>query len=273
MGVQMAEDWRKALRDVRKRLGLTQDRLAELAGISPDTLRGYENGRRSPRRDHLAAVLTALRLEHGERRKILEGAGFVAEPRSQLEQYAGLWHTEASALAECGRHRWPSFVTDEFARVVGANTVAQAIWGVDLDREFASPVERNLLSVASDPRFADRCLNWDEAIGTIIAVFKAHDWAPESVDTPGPYFAAVLAHFLKGDPKYVSRFLKIWQSTSPIWERKERWTYPVIWQSPGYPRMHFEALTTTASMIDGLGFNDWIPLDADTWRGLAQLAE
>ena len=103
----------------------------------------------------------------------------------------------------------------------------------DLQVEFADPIDRNLLSVASNPRFADRCLNWDEAIGAIVAVFKAHDWSPEHVEDPGPYFAGVMERFLQGDPKYVRRFLDVWESAPSSWNKKVRWTYPIVWNEPG----------------------------------------
>ncbi|MDP9238501.1 MAG: helix-turn-helix domain-containing protein [Chloroflexota bacterium] len=264
----MSDAWRAQLREVRKRLGLTQQRLGELSDLSVDAIRGYERGQRSPRREHLTAILDGLQLEHAERRAILEGAGFVADARSDGADMAPFWHTTESAESECDRHGWPAFVTDEFARVVSANQAAQRLWGVDLTREFLDPVERNLLSLASDPRFADRCLNWEEFVGTILAVFKAHDWAPGNIEDPPPYFGAVFERFMKGDAKYVGRFFALWEATSADWGRKERWGYPVVWKDPECGVMRFDALTSIASMDDGLAFNDWHPVDAETWRVL-----
>jgi transcriptional regulator with XRE-family HTH domain len=263
----MAE-WRRALRDVRERLKLSRSEAARISGVTADTIKSYELGRRKPSRHHLAAVLTAYRLNHVEQREILGGAGFVGEDRAQTGGVHFNWYDAEEAEAEAQRHPWPAFVLDEFSRVVAANDAAQALWGVDLRHEFTNPVERNLLSVASMPRFADRCINWDEAIGIILSVFKAHDWAPEQVEDPGPYFAAVMEHFLKGDPKYVGRFFKLWESAPATWEKKERWCYPVVWDEPGIGVMRFDAMATPASHPDGLAFNDWIPLDAETWTAL-----
>jgi len=52
-----SEGWRTLLREARRRLGITRLELAERAGLSPDTIRAYELGRRRPRRDHLELIV------------------------------------------------------------------------------------------------------------------------------------------------------------------------------------------------------------------------
>ena len=39
----------------------------------------------------------------------------------------------------------------------------------------------------------------------------------------------------------------------------------MVWNHPGIGTMRFEALTSSANMVEGLAFNDWIPCDAATW--------
>jgi transcriptional regulator with XRE-family HTH domain len=156
------DEWRRALREARERLGLSRDEAARLSGVSMNTVKSYELGRRRPLRHHLGAVLTAYRLNREEQRPILEGAGFVANDGWEGDGSGHLWHSAEEAEAEVQRHDWPAFVLDEFVRVVAANDAAQRLWGVDLRHEFTSSVDRNLLSVASNPRFADRCVNWDK---------------------------------------------------------------------------------------------------------------
>src|SRR4029078_7920957 len=97
----------------------------------------------------------------------------------------------------------------ERAQVVAANALVQLVWGVDMEREYPDPLERNLLAVARDPRFAGRLVNWDEAVAVIVATFKSYHRAPETVEEPSPYFASVLERFLAGDPKYVGGFLDL----------------------------------------------------------------
>jgi len=266
------DEWRVQLRQAREHLRLSREDAAGLAGVGAPTIKSYELGRRRPPHAKLTALLTAYRLNREEQRRILEGAGFVSDDHPEAAAGNHIWYTAAEAEAEVRRHAWPAFVMDEFVRVVAANDAAQRLWGVDLRVEFTNPVDRNLLSVASNPRFADRCVNWDEALRHMLAAFKGHDWAPERVERPGPYFAAVLDRFMQGDPRYVARFLKAWDAAPATWSNKVRWSYPVVWDEPGIGVMRFESLTSPANDPDGLAFNDWIPLDAATWERLGQLA-
>jgi len=76
---------------------------------------------------------------------------------------------------------------------------------------------------------------------------------------------------MEGDPKYVARFLQLWETAPSAWDKKARWTYPVVWDEPGIGILRFESIASPANDPDGLAFNDWIPLDAATWQGLEQL--
>ena len=263
-----AQDWSVELRRARKALRLSQRALADLAGVAPQTVKAYEHKLRHPSRALLTAVLDALKLERGGRNQILMSAGF-APDGSQLgpDRTPGYMLTldEATQMAECCR--WPSFVLDEFMEVLAANSAAQRLWGVDLRSEFTGPLDRNLLGVASNPRFADRCVNWSQVVGTMVGVFKGHHRGPETFESPSSYLAQVLEHFLQGDPKYVRRFLRLWEATPPT-PHKIRWSYPVVWQEPGIGRLRFDCFVSVANEPDGLAFNDWIPLDADTWVAL-----
>lgn len=122
----------------------------------------------------------------------------------------------------------------------------------------------SLLSVASDNRFVDKLLNWDECVRVIAGVFKGQPQSPESLDAPSAYFNEVLAEFASGDPTFLSRFLTIFAEAPPE-EPKCRGQYPVIWRDDEFGTMRFLGVRTTASEPDGYGFNDWIPVDADTW--------
>ena len=80
----------------------------------------------------------------------------------------------------------------------------------------------------------------------------------------------MLDRFLKGDPKYVGRLMQLWQETLPR-EPKVRWEYEVLWNEPGIGRMRFLAVVNTASEPDGLAFNDWMPVGAETWKNFEAL--
>jgi transcriptional regulator with XRE-family HTH domain len=178
--------WNDRLRRARRVVGMTQAALAQAAGISMQTVRAYERRRRHPTRPHLVAMLDALRVERGERNTILTSAGFAADGRSLRPPGDDLAFTRAEAGAEVRCYRWPAFVTDEFATVVSANRAAETLWAVDVAEELADAIDRNLLTVLSNPRFADHVLNWEEAVTIVISVFKGHHRGGEDLDHPSP---------------------------------------------------------------------------------------
>lgn len=163
---------------------------------------------------HLLAVLDAMKVERGKRRELLIATGFASDVLELGARYVTL-RTREEIVSEVERYRWPSFILNDAMEVVGANTPAQRLWGVDMRGEFTDPIDRNLLSLASNPRFADRCMNWDAIIGEMISIFKGHHQGPELLDHPSPYFAAVLERFLKGHRGYVARFMHLWESVTP----------------------------------------------------------
>jgi transcriptional regulator with XRE-family HTH domain len=265
----MKPEWAVRVREARRRLGVSQGTLAELVQLSPDTIRAYESARRNPSRRQLKAVIEALRIERGEANRILESAGY-ASPITNNGMTPDAEFSREEAAAEVEIYPWPAFVNNELAEVVFANTVAQRVWDVDLNTELTNPVERNLLSVASNPRFGGRCTNWEEAVGQLIGTFKGHHRGPEELDAPSPYLSAVLEHFMKGDPQYVARFLALWNTAEPA-TPKRRWTYRIDWRIEGVGDMRFRCFTSTCNEHEGLVFQDWVPMDAESWESLARL--
>jgi len=261
------------LTEARTRLGLSQAELAARAHVSLASVKSYEQGRRHPSRPYLVAMLDALQIDRGWRNEILSAAGFspdglAVRPHNIEEwQFSGL-----EADKEIATYAWPSFVLTERMEVIAANAVAQALWGVDLRREFVDPIERNLISVASNPRFADRISNWDEAMETVAAMAKGFHRTDETLEDPSPYLRAVLERFLAGDPRYVQRLAKAWErATFTRTQQRVRWSYAVDWDEPDIGPMRFRCLVSTMSEIDGLAVNDWIPRDAESWTNLDRL--
>jgi transcriptional regulator with XRE-family HTH domain len=269
----MGESWFAQLAQARASLGISQEDLAARSHVSAASIRAYETGKRHPSRVYLTAILDALKLDHASRNVTLAAAGYVPDgPSLPMGEPRGTFsRSEATTLVHAAR--WPAFVIDEFTSIIAANDLAQRIWGVDLREEFTDPLDRNLLSVASNPRFADRCLNWEEAVSLIVAVFKRKEWGePERIDAPSPPFAAVLERFLNGDSKYVARLIDIWQKVpAGYWDEKMRWSYPVVWNQPGAGVIRFECVVTVASHADCTNFNDWVPVGSDSWSVLERL--
>jgi putative transcriptional regulator len=259
-------NWSDGIRGARRAAGLTQRALAELTGISLQTVRAYERRRRHPSRAHLVAMLDVLRTERGERNRILSEAGFAPDGMALRPPVPDLLFSEDEAAREIERYGWPVFVTDEFARMVGANQPAQRLWRVDLSRELLDPAERNMLTALANPRIADHIANWDEVASVVASVFKGHHRGGEDIEQPSPYFRAVLDRFAAGDARYVSRFAAIWRD-APAPPHKTRWSYEVAWRHP-HGLLRFQSFASSANEPDGLAFHDWIPLDGATWAAL-----
>ena len=268
----MAKEWSRRLRDARESLGLSRSELAARASLSGETIRAYETGKRNATAPTLRAIIDALGLEQVERNQVLTAAGFAPEgPPLAPEVTAGYVFTVEEAALQIEEYAWPSMVINESMEIVAANQVAQRLWSIDLFREFPNPVDRNLLTVASDPRFGGKVVNWDEAVGTAIAVLKGHHRGAETEpEGTSAYFAEVIQRFSAGDPEFVGRFVRLWQDVQPRMP-KVRWSYPLVWEEPEVGTLRFEIIVSSASEPDALAFNDWIPLDAATWAALSDL--
>ena len=265
-------EWPGSLILARKGTGLSRQELASRAGISAESVRAYEVGRRKPSRATLVAILDALKLSRNHRDEMLMEAGYAPDGVSLgPDQYPDYMFTLEQAQEHLESMPWPAFVLDEVLEVVAANQLVQDLWGVDLRHEFTERFERNMMAVASNPRFTDHLLDWEELTASGISVFKGHHMGPEDLAAPSPVFNQLLAHFAAGDPQYVARFLNLWQKTPPR-TPKVRWWYPVGWRY-GDATMRFRGMVTTCNEPHGLAFNDWIPLDAESWTALEQLRE
>jgi transcriptional regulator with XRE-family HTH domain len=271
----MSDDgkWRAELRDARKRLGVTQRALAEQAGVSFEAIRGYESGRRKAPRERLEALIVALKIPNATANVIRESAGYA--PVNFLfagDEYRDFFFTLEELPAAVDETPWPQFVVNDAFEVVAANSWICAVWDIDFAEEqrTRTRAQMNVLSVASDHHFADRLKNWDEVIAMFVSIFKAPSPTSYSLDEPTPYFNEVIAQFLSGDPAFLARLFKIWTATEPR-KAKVRSSYQIVWEHLEFGIMRFRCVITNASYPDALSFNDWIPLDAETWQVLARV--
>jgi transcriptional regulator with XRE-family HTH domain len=267
------ENWSDMLAAARTRLRLTQAELAALTHISANTIKAYEAGRRHPSRPYLVAMLDALKIGREERNRILLDAGYASDGYEIGPWvYGQFMFTSEEAAAFIEGYDWPAFLLTEMMDLAAANAAAQRLWHVDLTREFLEPGDRNLLSVVSDPRFGPRLANMPEALRVMASVFRGHHRGAETLDDPSPVFGAMLERFMTGDRAYLQMLLEAWQDAVPR-TPKIRWEYPVVWSDPDVGTLRFRALVNPAAEPDGLAFNDWIPLDAQTWDGLRRLED
>jgi transcriptional regulator with XRE-family HTH domain len=262
-------DWYISLRGARQRANLTRKELARLSGIALETLRAYETGRRKPSRDNLETVLQTLKLDRTEGNRIRLSLGLAPDSRDYGVGDSRYYRVE-ELQAEMERLPWPVFAPNELMDLVFANTVALRLWRVDLSREFLEPGERNFFRIASNPRFADRVVNWDEAVGTMVGMWKGHHRGRETLEQPSPYFQRLLQDFLAGDPKYVRRLLDLWERV-PAREPKVRFHYRPVIRDPEVGEMRFLGILGPANETEALAWHDWIPTDAESWQRLTTL--
>lgn len=263
-------EWFQMLVDIRNRLGISQAELAARAHVSLASVKAYEQGKRHPSRPYLTAILDALKVDRTARNDILDAAGYASDWQELTPITPEVAFNVETAQLEIDRTQWPSFVMTEMSEVIVANRLAERLWGVDLSSEFKEVADRSFLALASNPRFADRCVNWDECVGVIVGVFKGHFRGAEDLGNPSPYFKSMLDRFLQGDPRYVARFLHLWQEV-PGRIVELRWHYPVVWEDPIAGRMRFDCIASPANERDGWAFNDWVPVDSASWIALEKM--
>jgi transcriptional regulator with XRE-family HTH domain len=261
-------DCASELKLARRSLGISQRQLAEMAHVSVQTVKAYENGRRNPTRPLLAAIAGALDLDRAARNRLFVAAGFAPDDGDPGQREAASDLSLEEAIAEAGLCGWPVHVENERMEVLAANRACQRLWGVGLGAEPLGPLERNMLSFATSPLFRERLANWDEVIAAMVGALKGR--RPAASDGPGSYLAALIERLSQGQSRAVGRFQELWQKT-PARTPKLRWSFEVEWREPGHGTLHFRESVSPCSLVDGLFFVDWLPTDAATWAALQEM--
>lgn len=256
--------WSRLLAQARDSVGLSQERLAASSGVSLGSVKAYEQGRRHSSRAQLVAMLDAMKVSRATRNAVLVAAGFASEPVAEAKQGPSRGLTAEEAIDEIGRYRWPSFLCNENAEILGANIAGRKMWQIE---PFGSLFRLGdpALCVATHPDICRRLVNWDEAVGQQIAGWKSHSRGAETLEQPSVYFENVLTRLNRGDPQAVKRFLHLWDLTPPSFHALQRWPYQIIWEEPGYGVMRFQCFAWSVNAEEGLDIDDWIPEDAESW--------
>jgi transcriptional regulator with XRE-family HTH domain len=258
--------WSILLSLARESVGLSQLRLAELSGVSLGSVKAYEQGRRHASRNHLSAMLVAMRVSFRVRNEVLEAAGYAPDDQGEaVDPGKRRRMVELSqAVAEISEYRWPAYVANENGEILGANLAGMKLWRIQPHGGFFQ-LGDPAICAATHPEIAPRIVNWDEAVGQQIAHFKSSVLGEESLQEPSPYFERVIDLLERGDSAYVERFLQLWERTLPAYPTHHRWPYNVAWEEPEFGRMRFKCFAWTVNEVDGLDIDDWIPADAETW--------
>lgn len=259
--------WYEHLRDLRRSRHLAPSELATCSGISRDSIRSYESGRRRPSQQRLSRLLGCLGADGQTRNIILTYAGFA--PDSARGRYAEPNLSEKEAVALLGRRPWPAFLLNHRADVLAGNAAGRRFLG--LPRVNEHPRRESVLNLATRRALATRCLNWDEAVVALIGEFKAGNPGAESLDTSGSAFARLLDAVCAGDPSLAGKFTRLW-ATTPAWEGGfTRQSYETIWKAGRGGRIRLRCVISCVNADVGLYVHDWHPADAASHRSLEQV--
>jgi transcriptional regulator with XRE-family HTH domain len=263
-------NWRTIIRAERLRVGLTQAEVARQAGLAGETIRKYEAGTRLPSREALERILEVLQVPVSTVHAVMLDRGFHhPESRFLPNKEPGYYFTLGELPDAVDQVPWPMFTSNELGEIAAANRAAQALWGLDFAAELGrrSRVTANLFVAMAEPGIADRIANWDEILRHFVALYKAVPAAQTMLDAPGALFSEIIAAFATVSPQRLGRLFELWQTTPPR-EAKVRWMYPVVWREPGFPEIRFHGIVNPASEPLGIGFNEWIPVDAASHAAL-----
>ena len=256
-------DWHDLIRAERRRLGITQTELAERAGLSPETIRKYEAGTRTPSRASVERVLAALQAPHTTVRRVLLDLGMAAPGNlyglGGIEDYR-FTIPELRAFVE--ETPWPQFVINNTLEIVVANAATQALWEMDLSLEVLERTRArvNLLAILAHHRLRQSLKNRFEIMAIVVSVLKVFPESRTLLDAPGSLFAEVFDAFAATDPKAINKLYALWERTPPA-SQKLRWNFPVIWAEPEIGEIRLIGTVTAASHVNSLVFVDWIPRD------------
>ncbi len=262
-------DWRALLREQRRAKGISQPELARRADLSLSAVKAYERGERHPSREALAAIVDAVGMPTEQANRLYAGAGYAIDMRRILhERYAPRpmeWFDN-----EIGRYRWPVLVTNQSGDVLAANRPFRDLIGIPAHERLPHP-RWNFIVTASEPAYAGRLENWDEAMSFMIGLGKAEARWEVNVERPSPWTNDAYRRFLEGDPAYITRLLRLWEAAPPI-DLTTRMSYPIRWREEGGELLSFTATMHMADLWQDLTWHDWIPLDAQTWQKLSGTA-
>ena len=263
-------DWRASLREFRTARHLSQNDVAQLSNLSTASVRAYENGSRHPTPEALAAMITAIGLTPEQAAPIRAGAGYTVDLRWLMSgRYTPSTIEELTERAE--RYAWPVWITNIAGQILVENRAFRTCLGKELADSFAAdPAQRNFISAASNPLFADRVVNWDQAVSFMISVAKGETRTEHNLERPSGYTADAITRFLQGDPSYVRRLMMLWADTQPH-PNSMRAEYPWHWRALDGRVMRFTCILHVADIWNELLWGDYIPDDAETWQVLSEL--
>jgi PAS domain-containing protein len=199
---------------------------------------------------------------------VFVGAGYAGNWRAIFHDAYGPhpmdWFTE-----EVERYAWPVFVTNEASDIIAANSKVRALLGIPSGQQPPGP-EWNFLARSSDPSYAERLENWDEAMTFVIGLGKGLRRRHVNPERQPPWVTDAYQRFLQGEPEYVTRMLRLWDDAEPL-PLTTRMHCPVRWRRENGDLLCFTGVMTVADVWQVLAWHDWIPENAETISLLQEL--
>lgn len=263
------EAFQDLLKELRRQANLTQAELGGRAGVSPQTIASYEEGRRRPSRRTAQEIAAAAGANDTERARLLAAAGHEPAPDSPVSEIKRRRIPFPTIHEELASYTWPSMVMSEDFEILAWNAAANDVAEIDLGRDLARPGARQQLRMAAMPHFRQRMRNWDDVIGVMIALYKFETMEVTAGGSQNPYFGALVASLAGEYPEFFPHLIELWMRTAP-WPQHTRVTFPVTWLVSDGTLLHFDGTLTSWSDYDGSGAQDWFPGDATTIEWLEQ---
>jgi hypothetical protein len=232
-------------------------------------MKAYESGDRHPSRETLQAIIVGLGLPLEEANRVLAGAGYAIDMRYIINERYEPRPVEWFA-AEVERYSWPVFVTNQSSAMLASNRVGRRLLGIPLNDKLPQP-KWSFLARASDPAYAARVDNWDEVMSFMLGILKGEQRYEGNLERMPPPVIEPFQQFLSGDPAYITRMLRLWESASPV-PITTRMSGHVRWRAESGELLSFTGTMHVADLWQELAWLDWIPEDEITWTLLRQMA-
>lgn len=253
----------QVLKLLRVSRGLTQREFATAVGLSVDTVRSYESGRRIPGHDTVAAIAESLGASRAERRELFGAAGDDVRSSPQLDVIRMRRPRAEGIEAELAHYEWPCLVVNERHELLAWNNLANAVAEAALAELLPTQSERSLLWMASLDHFQERLDNWDELIGRLVSTFRLEGVALDRGSPPPPYLQALIARLAAEREQTLNRFSRLWFQPDQ-WREGMRNLHPIRWRLADGTELCFTGAFRDWSIFDGSFVFDWTPGDSTT---------
>ena len=261
--------WYELVHQARRGTKLSRQALAELSGVSPETVYSYEHNRRSPSRENLIRLAEAMKLDSAATNQILEAAGLDPIPSAWLRKAVLQRRSLDDLPAELELYSWPCLAYNERFEIVGWNRAAVVVAELDFATALPQPHQRNLLRIGAMKHLRDRLLNWEEVLGILMGWYKNYHMGNEDLlGESSPYFQSILADIQQYDSEAFPLLMELWEHTPPR-PHASRTVWKVDWKTGDGARLTFNCVNGDWDEFDAVAMNDWHPADCTTWEWLS----